>query len=64
MEISTKSKCVYILNLFLQICFQMLAKIKEIMYEHSGEHSVDDLGDDNELLSLLYPSSILCLASK
>lgn len=50
------------LNL-LQICFQMLTKVKEIMCEHSGEHRVDDWGDDNELLSLLYPSFILCLAS-
>lgn len=52
MEISAKSKCVYILSLFFQIGFQILAKVKEILCEHSGEHSVDDWGDDNKVLSL------------
>lgn len=49
------------LNLFLQICFQMLAKVKEIMCEHSGEHNVDDWGDDNELLSLCSTPALFCV---
>lgn len=52
MEISTKIKCVYILSFFLQIGMQILTKVKEIMCEHSGGHSVRDWGDDNKVLSL------------
>lgn len=61
MEISAKSKCVYLLSLFLHIGFQMLAKVKEIMCEHSGGHSVDDWGDDNEVLSLCSNPALFCV---
>lgn len=61
MEISAKSKYVYILSFFLQIGFQILAKVKEIMCEHSGEYSVDNWGDDNEVLSLCCNLVFFCV---
>lgn len=61
MEISAKSKCVCILSLFLQIGFQILAKVKEIMCERSGEHSVDNWGDDNEVLSHCCNPVLFCV---
>lgn len=39
-------------GLFLRIAKIWKPKVKEILCKHAGEHTVDDWGDDNEVLSL------------